>query len=104
MQCSLSFQIKTRQMNHTLSLRRWVLLSSFLFASQKAHWVGKWHGGQLCMTAPSLFPASKADIDNLKKVVLDALNGIAYADDGQVASVCATKVFTTLALVMVPLS
>ena len=56
------------------------------------------------MTAPSLFPASKADIENLKKVVLDALNGIAYADDGQVASVCATKVFTTLALVMVPLS
>ena len=66
--------------------------SSFLFASQKAHWVGKWRGGQLCTIAPSLFPTSKADTDNPKKFVLDALNGIPYGDDGQVTSVCTTKV------------
>lgn len=30
---------------------------------------------------------SRPDIDNLQKAVLDALNGIVYADDGQVFSV-----------------
>ena len=56
------------------------------------------------MMAPSIFPTSKADIDNLKTFVLDALNGIAYGDDGQVASVCATKVLYNSGCDMVPLS
>ena len=89
-QSLLSNQNKT--INHTLALRRGALLSSFVLASQNAHWVGKWHGGQLCTMASSLFPTSKADMKNLKKFVLDALNGIPYGDDGQVASVCKTKV------------
>jgi Holliday junction resolvase RusA-like endonuclease len=33
----------------------------------------------------------KADIDNLQKLVFDALNGIAYDDDKQIAFVTACK-------------
>ena len=36
----------------------------------------------------------KPDIDNICKSVLDALNGIAYADDGQVVKVGTTKEYT----------
>ena len=39
----------------------------------------------------SLLPAKKPDIDNLVKAALDALNGAAYEDDGQVVTVTATK-------------
>ena len=38
---------------------------------------------------------SKPDIDNLIKTVLDALNGIAYKDDGQVVAIVASKMYTT---------
>lgn len=34
----------------------------------------------------------KPDVDNITKIVLDALNGIAYADDVQVIQTIATKV------------
>ena len=34
---------------------------------------------------------AKGDIDNLQKLVFDALNGIAYDDDKQIAFVLATK-------------
>ena len=37
---------------------------------------------------------NKPDIDNICKSVLDALNGIAYADDGQVVKVETTKEYT----------
>ena len=53
----------------------------------------------------SLFPTSKADIDNLKKFVVDALNGIVYGDGGQVTSVCTTIVlYNSGTFDMVPLS
>lgn len=35
--------------------------------------------------------ATKPDLDNLVKLVLDACNGIAYVDDGQVVDVRARK-------------
>lgn len=38
-------------------------------------------------------PTKKPDIDNIIKVVLDALNGVAYIDDKQVIRVEATKAF-----------
>ena len=42
-----------------------------------------------------LFPwTKKIDIDNILKAVLDALNGIAYADDGQVIKIRASKQYT----------
>lgn len=34
---------------------------------------------------------SKPDVDNVCKLVCDALNGIAYADDSQVIEICARK-------------
>ena len=75
-------------------------MGTTIFASQKGNWVGKWHGGQLYTMAPLLFPKSKADMDNLKKFVLDALNGIPYGDDGWVASVYTTKVLYTCDMVL----
>lgn len=36
-------------------------------------------------------PSKKPDIDNIAKVVLDALNGVAYKDDTQVISLAVTK-------------
>lgn len=38
-----------------------------------------------------LAPLKKPDLDNIVKIVLDALNGIAYTDDKQVVSICAEK-------------
>jgi Holliday junction resolvase RusA-like endonuclease len=35
----------------------------------------------------------RPDIDNLLKLVLDALNGVVWADDAQVVSITATKVY-----------
>lgn len=38
-------------------------------------------------------PTSKPDCDNIVKVVLDALNGVAYYDDKQVVSVSCNKYY-----------
>lgn len=38
-------------------------------------------------------PAKKPDLDNIAKLVWDALNGIVYADDAQVVRLKATKVY-----------
>lgn len=35
------------------------------------------------------------DLDNLVKFVLDALNGVAYGDDSQVATLTCAKTYTT---------
>lgn len=39
----------------------------------------------------SLRPTKKPDIDNIAKVVLDALNGVAYVDDKQVVELRVSK-------------
>lgn len=36
----------------------------------------------------------KVDIDNIIKIILDALNGLAYKDDGQVIKIKASKEYT----------
>lgn len=43
------------------------------------------------MQAGKIFPSRKPDIDNVLKVVLDALNGVAYKDDSRVVHVEAEK-------------
>lgn len=43
--------------------------------------------------AGDLLPTVKPDIDNVAKLVLDALNGIAYEDDAQVVAIAATKAY-----------
>lgn len=40
-------------------------------------------------------PTKKPDIDNVVKVVLDALNGVAYKDDTQIVNIITEKFFTT---------
>ncbi len=39
-------------------------------------------------------PISKPDVDNICKVILDALNGVAYKDDTQVIRLSITKKYT----------
>lgn len=46
------------------------------------------------MQAGKLLPGRKPDIDNILKVVLDALNGVAYRDDSKVVSVSANKIYS----------
>lgn len=45
---------------------------------------------QMLMTSGALFPQKKPDLDNIMKIVCDALNGIAYKDDAQIvnAKIC----------------
>lgn len=45
------------------------------------------------------FPTKKPDSDNIAKVILDALNGIAYGDDKQVVSLTVTKLYDETARV-----
>lgn len=45
------------------------------------------------MLSGAVLPTKKPDIDNIAKCILDALNGIAYHDDTQVAALCAEKIY-----------
>ena len=47
--------------------------------------------GDVCRGTLAAVPAVKPDIDNLAKLVLDALSGKVYEDDKQVLSISATK-------------
>ena len=42
-----------------------------------------------------LFPTVKPDADNVSKIILDALNGLAYADDNQVTDLVVYKQYAT---------
>ena len=53
------------------------------------------------MIAGLIFPTKKPDIDNIAKVVLDALNGIAYKDDTQVVDLNMKKRYAKEAYVQV---
>lgn len=46
------------------------------------------------MVKGNIKPTKKPDCDNVAKIVLDALNGIAYPDDSQVVSLCVRKFYT----------
>jgi Holliday junction resolvase RusA-like endonuclease len=41
----------------------------------------------------SIYPTAKPDIDNVCKLALDALNGVAWKDDASVVSIIGLKVF-----------
>ena len=45
------------------------------------------------MLEGKIYPTKKPDIDNILKVVLDALNGLAYRDDSQVISCTVLKTY-----------
>lgn len=42
-----------------------------------------------------LFPTVKPDSDNISKIILDALNGMAYYDDNQVTDLTIYKLYAT---------
>ena len=48
---------------------------------------------QQAMLENEIKPTTKPDIDNCAKSILDALNGIAYDDDGQIAKLEVTKIY-----------
>lgn len=41
----------------------------------------------------AILPCVKPDVDNIAKIILDALNGIAYEDDKQVVSLTVDKIY-----------
>lgn len=47
-------------------------------------------------TSDYIKPEVKPDIDNIAKVVLDALNKVAYADDKQIVSMYVQKKYSTM--------
>lgn len=65
---------------------------AFTFGRPKKHYRTGRHAGELLSTAPSLH-TTRPDVDKLARAVLDALTGIAFRDDGQVAELSARKTF-----------
>lgn len=59
----------------------------FFFSRPKAHFRAN---GKVKDSAPR-YPATRPDIDKLARAVLDALTGVAYRDDAQVASLLVRK-------------
>lgn len=47
------------------------------------------------MEKGAILPGTRPDIDNLAKVILDGLNGIAFADDSKVASLTVQKRYSS---------
>lgn len=56
------------------------------------------------MLEGKIWPAKKPDSDNIAKVVLDALNGIAYHDDTQIIKLVVTKAYSEEAHLSVTLA
>jgi len=46
----------------------------------------------------------RKDVDNVAKAILDAMNGVAYLDDGQVIDLRVTKAYSVLARVEIEVS
>lgn len=47
------------------------------------------------MLTDDLMPVTKPDLDNVAKLILDSLNGVAYHDDSQIVALLITKHYTT---------
>lgn len=47
---------------------------------------------EMCLEE-EIYPCVKPDMDNIVKIVLDALNGVAYDDDKQVVQLLARKIY-----------
>jgi crossover junction endodeoxyribonuclease RusA len=63
---------------------------SFRFPRPKSHFRAGAHAGELKPTAPA-YVGTRPDVDKLARSILDALTGIAFRDDGQVAELSAGK-------------
>lgn len=47
--------------------------------------------GEVSLTIKVFRPAKRGDIDNVLKVLLDSLNGVAYNDDKQIGELCISR-------------
>lgn len=65
---------------------------TFALPRPKSHYRTGARAGELRETAPA-WVETRPDIDKLTRAVLDALTGVAYRDDGQVAELKAHKMF-----------
>ena len=59
---------------------------------------------QALMESNTELPTKKPDIDNLAKIILDALNGIAYHDDAQIVRLTVQKSYSREPRVAVKIS
>ncbi|NTU49544.1 MAG: RusA family crossover junction endodeoxyribonuclease [Desulfobulbaceae bacterium] len=66
----------------------------FYFPRPKSHYGTGKNSGKLKPTAP-LYHIARPDADNLTKFVCDALNGVFWGDDAQIAQVQATKKYVS---------
>lgn len=64
----------------------------FIFTRPKSHFRTGKNSHILRDDAPT-YHTSRNDIDNLCKMVFDAINGVFFKDDGQIASLVALKVY-----------
>lgn len=71
------------------------VIVSWVFTRPKNHFRTGKHAGKLRSDAP-ICCDKKPDIDNLEKALLDALNGVFWLDDAQVAGVVKTKTYSDL--------
>ena len=72
--------------------------NAFVFVKVTAHYPipkSATKAAKTAMEAGEWLPSRKPDIDNVLKIVLDALNGVAYKDDSRVVSVSASKIYST---------
>ncbi|MDE6020294.1 MAG: RusA family crossover junction endodeoxyribonuclease [Ruminococcus sp.] len=59
---------------------------------------------RLKMLMHLLFPLKKPDLDNIVKIIADALNGIAYHDDKQIIRIFAEKFYSDMPCVRVKIT
>lgn len=59
-----------------------MISGEFVFARPKSHFGTGRNSGKLKPSAP-LYHTSKPDVDNILKIILDALQGIIFMDDSQ---------------------
>lgn len=59
---------------------------------------------RLRMLMNLIHPLKKPDIDNIIKVIADALNGIAYKDDKQITRIFAEKIYSDTSCVKVKIT
>jgi Holliday junction resolvase RusA-like endonuclease len=70
------------------------LYLNFYFSRPKGHYRSGKYSNVLRDDAPFLH-GTKPDLDKLERAVLDALTGVVYVDDSRVASLYASKRYTT---------
>ena len=70
----------------------WFVEAYVMFERPKAHYRAGEKAKGLKASAPGL-PTGRPDLDKLLRTILDALTGVAWADDSQVVSIEAAKIY-----------